>query len=80
MIQLTDFEIQLQEEFGLSDRDSRRMDRAVHDIAEIVAMSKTEVFEFIKFGCEDELNALESDYDWNAFLRSISFRLKKQDI
>lgn len=79
MIQLTFFETTLKDEFQLSDRDSRRMARAVTDISETVGMSLTEVFDFIKFGCEEELKRLDEDYDWNAFYRSISFRLKKQE-
>ncbi|MCC5813670.1 MAG: hypothetical protein JJT78_02865 [Leptospira sp.] len=78
MIQLTYFELELQNEFQLSDRDARRMDRAVHDISESVGMSKSEVFDFIKFGCEEEMKSLEIDYDWKAFFHSITFRLKKQ--
>lgn len=78
MIQLTHFERKIQIEFSLSDKDSRRMDRAIHDIAEAVGMTKEEVFDYIKFGCEEELKSLELDYDWKAFFRSITFRLRKQ--
>lgn len=75
---LNDFERILQVEFALNDRDSRRMDRAIHDIAASIGMTKTEVFEFLMFGCEGELSDLVKNYDWIAFQRSIRFRLQKQ--
>lgn len=78
MIQLTDFEKELLLEFTLSDRDARRMDRVVTDIAAVVGMDKFEVFDFLKFGCEEELNQLKIDYDWKRLQKSIQFRLKKQ--
>ncbi|MCG9874698.1 MAG: hypothetical protein MH321_07935 [Leptospiraceae bacterium] len=78
MIQLTSFEKELQLEFTLSDRDARRMDRVVTDIAALVGMDKFEVFDFLKFGCEEELNQLKIDYDWKRLQKSIQFRLKKQ--
>ncbi|NCN08895.1 MAG: hypothetical protein GW938_03510 [Leptospira sp.] len=78
MIQLTDFEKELLLEFTLSDRDARRMDRVVTDIAAFVGMDKFEVFDFLKFGCEEELNQLKIDYDWKRLQKSIQFRLKKQ--
>ena len=78
MIQLNEFEKELQCEFTLSDRDARRMDRVVTDISDTVGMDKFEVFDFLKFGCEDELNQLKIDYDWKRLQKSIQFRLKKQ--
>ncbi|MCZ8238658.1 MAG: hypothetical protein O9346_16385 [Leptospiraceae bacterium] len=78
MIQLTSFEKELQLEFTLSDRDARRMDRVVTDIAALVGMDKFEVFDFLKFGCEEELSQLKIDYDWKRLQKSIQFRLKKQ--
>ncbi|WCL48573.1 hypothetical protein [Leptospira sp. GIMC2001] len=78
MIQLNYFEILLRDEFDLSDRDARRMDRAVHDIAHSVGMEKREVFDFIKFGCESDMKKLNENYDWKDFHRSIVLRLKKQ--
>jgi len=78
MIQLTEFEKRLQKEFGLSDKDARRMDRAVNDISEEVGMTIEEVFDFLKFGCELELRSLELDYDWKAFFQSVSIRLRKK--
>jgi hypothetical protein len=78
MIQLTDFEKELTIEFSMSDRDARRMDRVIVDISAIVGMDKFEVYDFLKFGCEEELNQLKIDYDWKRLQRSICFRLKKQ--
>jgi hypothetical protein len=78
MIALTSFEILLRDEFSLSDRDARRMDRSIQDISDSVGLTRVEVFDFIKFGCENELKHLAENYDWKAFHRSIVFRLRKQ--
>lgn len=78
MIILSSFEILLKDEFGLSDRDARRMDRAIQDISDSVGMTKVEVFDFVKYGCENELKHLAENYDWKAFHKSLVFRLRKQ--
>jgi hypothetical protein len=77
LISLTEFEIRLKQEFSLSDRDARRMDRAVTDISNATGMSKTEIFDFLKFGADTELSELRENYDWNDFYRSIVKKLKK---
>lgn len=77
MIDLTEFEVALLREFELSDRDARRMDRAIEDISSYTGLSKIEVFDFLKFGNEPELKSLKESYDWKRFENKIILKLRK---
>ncbi|MDZ4725784.1 MAG: hypothetical protein SH817_06485 [Leptospira sp.] len=78
MIKLTDFEIQLLETFHLSDRDARRLDRVINDLSIVVGMDQTEIFDFMRFGIEQEFIDLKVDYNWEKFRIKIQRKLKKQ--
>ncbi|MCZ8344230.1 MAG: hypothetical protein O9301_14440 [Leptospira sp.] len=80
MIQLTEFERQLLETFSLSDRDARRLDRVIQDLMIVVGMEKSEIFDFMRFGIEDELEDLKKDYHWERFRIRIQKKLKKQNL
>ncbi len=80
MIQLTEFEKQLLETFSLSDRDARRLDRVIQDLMIVVGMEKSEIFDFMRFGIEDELEDLKKDYHWERFRIRIQKKLKKQNL
>lgn len=76
MIQLTPFEAELRDIFGLNDKDARRLCRVVDDLVLLTGMNQIEIFDFLKFGADDEFNTLKSDYDWESFKRKITKRLK----
>ncbi|MCU0824211.1 MAG: hypothetical protein MUF77_06165 [Leptospira sp.] len=80
MIQLTEFEKQLLETFSLSDRDARRLDRVIQDLMIVVGMEKSEIYDFMRFGIEDELEDLKKDYHWERFRIRIQKKLKKQNL
>jgi len=80
LIQLTEFEKQLLETFSLSDRDARRLDRVIQDLMIVVGMEKSEIFDFMRFGIEDELEDLKKDYHWERFRIRIQKKLKKQNL
>ncbi|TGN20136.1 hypothetical protein [Leptospira idonii] len=79
MIRLTDFENQLMETFSLSDRDARRLERVIADLSIIVGMEAVEIFDFLRFGVEQELEDLKADYNWEKFRIKIQKKLKKQN-
>jgi hypothetical protein len=80
LIQLTEFEKQLLETFSLSDRDARRLDRVIQDLMIVVGMEKSEIYDFMRFGIEDELEDLKKDYHWERFRIRIQKKLKKQNL
>lgn len=67
MIQLTEFEKKLLETFALSDRDARRLQRVIQDLSIVVGMEHEEIYDFMRFGVENELEILKSDYNWEHF-------------
>ncbi len=77
MIQLTEFESLLLETFHLSDRDARRLDRVITDLSIIVGMDSNEIFDFMRFGIEEEFEDLRKDYNWEKFRIRIQKKLKK---
>ncbi|MCZ8155406.1 MAG: hypothetical protein O9264_04750 [Leptospira sp.] len=77
MIQLTEFESLLLETFHLSDRDARRLDRVITDLSIIVGMDSNEIFDFMRFGIEQEFEDLRKDYNWEKFRIRIQKKLKK---
>lgn len=80
MIQLNEFELLLLETFTLSDRDARRLDRVIQDLSDVVGMEKNEIFDFMRFGIEEELEELKKDYHWERFRIRIQKKLKKQNL
>lgn len=79
MIKLTEFELQLLETFSLSDRDARRLDRVINDLSTIVGMEPGEIFDFMRFGIEQEFIDLKIDYNWEKFRIKIQRKLKKSN-
>ncbi|TGL58235.1 hypothetical protein EHQ58_12745 [Leptospira ognonensis] len=79
MIKLTEFELQLLETFSLSDRDARRLDRVINDLSIIVGMDPSEIFDFMRFGIEQEFTDLKIDYNWEKFRIKIQRKLKKSN-
>ncbi|MCW7457787.1 hypothetical protein ND856_09265 [Leptospira bandrabouensis] len=77
MIQLTEFEKKLLETFALSDRDARRLLRVIQDLSIVVGMDHEEIFDFMRFGVENELEILKRDYNWEHFRIRIQKKLKK---
>ncbi|MCG6145189.1 MULTISPECIES: hypothetical protein [Leptospira] len=77
MIQLTEFEQKLLETFALSDRDARRLLRVIQDLSIVVGMDHEEIFDFMRFGVENELEILKRDYNWEHFRIRIQKKLKK---
>ncbi|EOQ95435.1 hypothetical protein LEP1GSC195_1990 [Leptospira wolbachii serovar Codice str. CDC] len=77
MIQLTEFEKKLLETFVLSDRDARRLQRVIQDLSIVVGMEHEEIYDFMRFGVENELEILKSDYNWEHFRIRIQKKLKK---
>ncbi|EMY70014.1 MULTISPECIES: hypothetical protein [Leptospira] len=77
MIQLTEFEKKLLETFTLSDRDARRLQRVIQDLSIVVGMEHEEIYDFMRFGVENELEILKSDYNWEHFRIRIQKKLKK---
>lgn len=77
MIQLTEFEQKLLETFALSDRDARRLLRVIQDLSSVVGMDHEEIFDFMRFGVENELEILKRDYNWEHFRIRIQKKLKK---
>ncbi|MCE9499934.1 MAG: hypothetical protein K8R21_05470 [Leptospira sp.] len=75
---LTDFENRIQVTMKLNDRDSKRMDRSINDIASLTGMRAQEVLDFIIFGAEGELKSLHESYDWEVFRKKIVLRLRPQ--
>ncbi|GBF49592.1 hypothetical protein LPTSP4_11080 [Leptospira ryugenii] len=78
MIQLTDFEKELQSTFSLSDKDTRRLERVISDLCLVVGMQSFEIFDFLRFGAEDEFAKLKDDYNWEAFRIRIQKKLIKR--
>lgn len=76
MIQLTPFESELRDLFGLNDKDSRRINRVIEDLVLLTGMTQSEIFDFLRFGAEAEFAQLKADYDWESFKRKIAKRLK----
>ncbi len=79
MIKLTEFENQLLETFSLSDRDARRLERVIADLSIVVGMDAYEIFDFMRFGVEQEFIDLKADYNWEKFRIKIQRKLKKQN-
>lgn len=77
MIQLTEFEQKLLETFALSDRDARRLLRVIQDLSIVVGMDHEEIYDFMRFGVENELEILKTDYNWEHFRIRIQKKLKK---
>ncbi|MBM9591883.1 MULTISPECIES: hypothetical protein [Leptospira] len=77
MIQLTEFEKKLLETFTLSDRDARRLQRVIQDLSIVVGMEHEEIYDFMRFGVENELEILKTDYNWEHFRIRIQKKLKK---
>ncbi|PJZ85660.1 hypothetical protein [Leptospira harrisiae] len=77
MIQLTEFEKKLLETFTLSDRDARRLLRVIQDLSIVVGMDHEEIYDFMRFGVENELEILKRDYNWEHFRIRIQKKLKK---
>lgn len=77
MIQLTEFEKKLLETFTLSDRDARRLLRVIQDLSIVVGMDHEEIYDFMRFGVENELEILKTDYNWEHFRIRIQKKLKK---
>jgi hypothetical protein len=77
LIKLTEFELQLLETFSLSDKDARRLDRVIADLSIVVGMDAYEIFDFMRFGIEQEFIDLKSDYNWEKFRIKIQRKLKK---
>ncbi|MCW7492933.1 hypothetical protein ND861_07985 [Leptospira sp. 2 VSF19] len=77
MIQLTEFEQKLLETFKLSDRDARRLLRVIQDLSIVVGMDHEEIYDFMRFGVENELEILKTDYNWEHFRIRIQKKLKK---
>ncbi|MBL0954224.1 MAG: hypothetical protein IBJ01_05595 [Leptospira sp.] len=77
MIQLTEFEQRLLETFSLSDRDARRLQRVIQDLSIVVGMEHEEIFDFMRFGVDQELEILKKDYNWEHFRIRIQKKLKK---
>ncbi|PKA26694.1 hypothetical protein CH381_09085 [Leptospira sp. mixed culture ATI2-C-A1] len=77
MIQLTEFEKKLLETFALSDRDARRFLRVIQDLSIVVGMDHEEIYDFMRFGVENELEILKTDYNWEHFRIRIQKKLKK---
>ncbi len=67
------------ETFSLSDRDARRLERVIADLSIIVGMEAVEIFDFLRFGVEQELEDLKADYNWEKFRIKIQKKLKKQN-
>ncbi|TGL90890.1 hypothetical protein EHQ68_05610 [Leptospira congkakensis] len=77
MIQLTEFEKKLLETFSLSDRDARRLLRVIQDLSIVVGMDHEEIYDFMRYGVENELEILKTDYNWEHFRIRIQKKLKK---
>ncbi|MDF3819460.1 hypothetical protein P3G55_06095 [Leptospira sp. 96542] len=77
MIQLNEFEKKLFETFSLSDRDARRLARVVDDLSIVTGMDAAEIFDFLRFGVEEEFEELKRDYHWERFRIRIQKKLKK---
>ncbi|MCB1191695.1 MAG: hypothetical protein H7A23_17075 [Leptospiraceae bacterium] len=59
--------------FGPSD--SKKMERAIHDIALHISMGKTEVADFVLYNAEKEIEKLKESNNWKSFKRNIIQRL-----
>ncbi|TGL37750.1 hypothetical protein EHQ49_16205 [Leptospira perdikensis] len=77
MIQLSEFEKKLLETFSLSDRDARRLLRVIQDLSIVVGMDHEEIYDFMRYGVENELEILKTDYNWEHFRIRIQKKLKK---
>ncbi|MDX1959871.1 MAG: hypothetical protein SFU98_14970, partial [Leptospiraceae bacterium] len=68
-IQLTELESKIVLNFHFSERDSRRLARSIEDIARLCGFETQEIYEFLLFGAELELETLKETYDWERFNR-----------
>ncbi|MDX1958952.1 MAG: hypothetical protein SFU98_10285, partial [Leptospiraceae bacterium] len=55
----------------------RRLARSIEDIARLCGFETQEIYEFLLFGAELELETLKETYDWERFNRTIVKKLKK---
>ncbi len=76
MIELNEFEKTIQDQLSLNDRDSRKMDRVLSDIEQIVGMSKIEILEFLVYGAKNEIEELNHNYNWLDFQKKLVKRLR----
>lgn len=76
MINLTEFEKRIQDVFHFDDKSSRRMERVISDLTQLVGMEKLEILEFLSYGATTELKELEVNYDWNRFQNKVLKKLK----
>lgn len=73
---MEDFEKQIKNLLQLDDRATRKMDRLLEDIAQIVGWKKQEILEFISFIAVQEVKELELDYDWKRFEKKLLKKLR----
>lgn len=73
---MEDFEKQIKDLLQLDDRATRKMDRLLEDIAQIVGWKKQEILEFISFIAVQEVKELELDYDWKRFEKKLLKKLR----
>jgi hypothetical protein len=64
---MNQFELRIQENLRLNERDTRRMDRVITDVSEVSGMEKTEILDFLIFGADKELEDLKENYNWEKF-------------
>lgn len=58
-----------------NDKDSKKMERAIHDIALHVSMEKREVADFVLYNAEKEIEKLKHSNNWKLFKNNIIQRL-----
>lgn len=76
MIELNEFEKNIQTKLTLNEKDARRMERLLSDIEQTVGMSKIEILEFIVYGAMDEIRELQKNYHWTDFQKKLIRRLR----
>ncbi|MCC6275201.1 MAG: hypothetical protein IT569_05060 [Leptospiraceae bacterium] len=75
-MKLSDFEIKISSVLSLSEKDSRKMDRTLDDIAQEIGMDKNEILDFVSYSADEELKNLQFNYNWEIFRRKMVQRLR----
>ncbi|MBE7412551.1 MAG: hypothetical protein L6Q54_10435 [Leptospiraceae bacterium] len=73
---LSEFELKISTNLSLSEKDSRKMDRTLDDIAQEIGMDKFEILDFISYSADEELKNLQFNYNWEIFRNKLIKRLK----
>lgn len=64
------------EVFSFKEKDAKRLVRVIEDLSLVTGMTNNEIFDFMRFGAEEEFAILKEDYNWEKFRIRLQKRLK----